>query len=144
MFIQCIALITLILLLMQSKSPKPLPLNKKFEKNALRSSEILTVQLTSVQEVLNKYIAAGVVHESKVNQLALQLARECFFGPKIMVRCTPKGGGELPALPQAELYELKQVVFKQFPQHWRNPASFEGMWKGCLNSIEQACKRLRW
>lgn len=73
----------------------------------------------------------------------LQLARECFFGPAVMRRCTPNGGGDLPALPQYELSQLKKVLFKQYPQYWKNPAGFETVWDKGILSVEQACKRLR-
>ena len=58
---------------------------------------------------------------------------------KFMKKCTPRGGGELPALPQTEL----SVVFKQYPAYWKDPAGFETIWERCMNAIEQACKRLR-
>ena len=42
-----------------------------------------------------------------------------------------------------ELIELKKVMFTQFPQYWKNPVEFEPLWKKCLESVQQGCKRLR-
>ena len=30
----------------------------------------------------------------------------------------------------------------QFPQFWPSPIEFEPLWKDCVDSIRQACKRL--
>ena len=122
-------------------SPQPLPLSKKALKKGLSSKEIDQKDLVPIETVLIRI--DGLLEDSKANGLALQLARECFFGTVVMKKCTPKGGGELPALPQTELYQLKKVVFKQYPAYWKNPAGFESIWERCMNAIEQACKRLR-
>ena len=39
------------------------------------------------------------------------LARKSLFGEDIMKQCTPGGSKDLPALPLAELLELKSIVF---------------------------------
>ena len=59
-----------------------------------------------------------------------------------MRQCTPGGTREYPALPQEELFELKKIMFEQFPRFHTCPGSFEPLWKKCVVSIEQACKRL--
>lgn len=72
-----------------------------------------------------------------------QLAREAIFGKEVMARCAPQGTRSEPALPRAELYRLKKIIFQLFPTYHMCPASFESLWKMCLTSIEQACKRAR-
>ena len=52
------------------------------------------------------------------------------------------GFRDYPALPQAELNELKQTIFNLFPQYWANPIEFEATWSTCTEAIGQLCKRL--
>ena len=59
-----------------------------------------------------------------------------------MKQFTVAGTLEHPGLPFDELWELKQEVFKQFPQYWRIPIEFEDVWKICFDALGQACKRL--
>ena len=75
--------------------------------------------------------------------LAVKLAREAFFGDSTLKRCTPQGWNDLPALPQAELHQLKATLFDQFPRFWASPERFEQKWTICQESIAQASKRLR-
>ena len=75
--------------------------------------------------------------------LTVKLAKEAVFGEEVMRRCTPGGTRELPALPSMELYELKRTVLAQFPHYWNCLHDFEGVWKKCRDSLEQACKRAR-
>ena len=42
--------------------------------------------------------------------LTVKLGKEAVFGVEVMRRCTPGETRELPALPHAELYEMKRVV----------------------------------
>ena len=60
-----------------------------------------------------------------------------------MARCTVQGVRDFPGLPSTELSELKNTRFVAFPQYWSNPAEFESLWGACIESIGQACKRLR-
>lgn len=67
-----------------------------------------------------------------------------FFGEQVLTMCTVKGCRNLPALPSAELQQLKQVVFTQVPQFWSNPADFDqDVWASCIVSINKKCKALR-
>ena len=72
------------------------------------------------------------------------LPKAAVFGEEIMKRCTPSGSNFYPALPKAEMFHLKQVVFRTFPRFWDSPTVFEAEWKAkCWPAIEQACRRLR-
>ena len=71
--------------------------------------------------------------------LTVKLAKEAVFGEEVMSRCTSGGTRELPGLPSEELYELKKTVLKQYPQYWKCLHDFEGVWKKCRDSLEQAC-----
>ena len=78
-----------------------------------------------------------------ISMLTVKLAKEAIFGEDIMRRCTPGGTRDLPGLLYKELYDLKKIVLKQYPQYWRCFHEFEAIWKKCRDSIEQACKRSR-
>ena len=47
----------------------------------------------------------------------------------------------MPALPVVELGQLKELLFKQFPDYM--PTEFEPLWSRCIESINQWCKGLR-
>ena len=81
--------------------------------------------------------------EGQMKTVALALAREAFFGEKVMVQCTAQGYGNTPGLPHKELMELKDELRRLFPIYWSNPCAFEEQWSKSLTSISQACKRLR-
>ena len=70
---------------------------------------------------------------SKLPTLAMKLAKEAFFGEKIMKQCTPLGGRELPSIPTAELSKLKEVLYSHAPQYWTNIAEYESAWTDCIN-----------
>ena len=53
--------------------------------------------------------------EGKVGTLALLLARECFFGEDVMIRCTTQGHGDKPGLPMFELQQLKEEIGRTLP-----------------------------
>ena len=116
----------------------PLPSNASA---TLPSSEIARHTLRSVDEVLEEN--AKLRTESTAGTLCQKLAKEAIFGKAVMKKCTPNGTREFPALPREELYKLKTVMFKQFPRYRSCPGAFESLWKKCMTSIEQACKRLR-
>ena len=78
-----------------------------------------------------------------MGMLSVKLAQEVYFGKKVMEKCTVSGCRDLPGLPIAELGELKQLVFTQFPQFWKNPIEFEPLWVKCIVAINQSCKKLR-
>ncbi len=81
--------------------------------------------------------------ESKVGTLAVKLAKEAIFGENVQKRCTVIGERTFPGLPISEVNTLKTVLFRQFPQYWRSKHEFESVWKSCVDSVGQACKRLR-
>lgn len=119
--------------------PDPLPLCHTYSNNPLPSAEIDSDKLASVETVLAKKTS-----ETKPSTLAQTLAKSAIFGIDIMRRCTPAGTKDLPALPRAEMYTLKKLVFRAYPKFWHSPKSFETEWKSkCWVAIEQACGRLR-
>ena len=107
----------------------------------LPSSEIQRTKLLPVDDVLIRYQKLRC--ESRVGTLAVKLAREAVFGTHVLAQCTVSGCRELPALPLRELGQLKEILFRQFPSHWKNPAGFELLWATCIGSINQCCKVLR-
>ena len=107
----------------------------------LPSSEIPRNVLRSVEDVLAENIKLRT--ESLAGTLCQKLAKEAVFGKAVMKKCTPGGTREYPALPQVELYELKKIMFDQFPRFQTCPGAFEAVWKKCMVALEQACKRLR-
>ena len=73
--------------------------------------------------------------ECKRTILAVKLAREAFFGNGVLKRCTPRGWNELPALPQAELNQLKATLVHHFPWFWTYLEEFEHKWTAAQESI---------
>lgn len=121
-----------------------MPCKIKYHRNAqssLPSTEINKQSLRSIQEVLEENINSRT--ESCAGKLCQRLAREAVFGEDVMKQCTPYGTREYPGLPRAELYELKMIMFNQFPRFHRCPSLFEDVWKKCIGSVEQACRRSR-
>ena len=121
----------------------PLPLSKLQASNphALPSSRIDRSKLETVEKVIEKYPRLRA--ECKAGTLAWKVAKEAIFGPEVMKECTPVGSRDKPGLPTKELSELKKVMFTQYPQYWKNPVEFEPVWKRCLESVQQGCKRMR-
>ena len=120
----------------------PLPLSKlPPTAKALPSSAIKNDKLVTVEKVTEKY--PKLKEECKAGTLACKIAKEALFGPEVMMQCTPIGNRELPGLPTKELQQLKKTMFSRFPQYWNNPVEFEPVWKKCLESVQQGCKRLR-
>ena len=102
-----------------------MPCKIKYHRNAERalpSTEINKQALRSIQEVLEENISSRT--ESCAGTLCQRLAREAVFGEDVMKRCTPYGTQEYPGLPRAELYELKMIMFNQFPRFNRCPSLF--------------------
>ena len=78
---------------------------------------------------------------SRILKLAVKLAKESYFGKRLMRECTGKGTREQLALPADKLELLKEFLrslFSKMPSH-----EFEGIWRQCIDSIGQACKSLR-
>ena len=113
-------------------------------KRSLPSTAIDKTQLVPAEEVLARN-GQFVGKEGKLTTLAIVLARESFFGDDVLKICTPKGHVDKPALPHQELMELKEVLRGAYPQFWSAPHLFESQWVTCkcLDSIGQACKRVR-
>ena len=80
---------------------------------------------------------------SKVGTMAVKLAKDALFGEDAMARCTVAGEHDLPGHPIEELQHLKHTIFMLFHGMWDSPQEFEPMWKLCLDTIGQACKRYK-
>ena len=80
---------------------------------------------------------------SKASTLAVKIAVDAVFGSSLMKKCTALGGRDLPGLPRAELYKIKQAIYNLFPSYWKNTTEFEAVWTNCVEAIGQKCKRLR-
>ena len=115
---------------------------KNAPKRALPSTSVDKSKLTPAQEVIANNVGL-VGKDGKMTTLAVLLARESFFGEEVMGFCTAKGHADKPALPHAELMELKEVVKGAFPHYWNAPHAFESQWVKCMDAISQACKRAR-
>lgn len=95
-----------------SSSPiihEPFPAKPPSSTKALPSSEINRTKLLPINEALSRY--STLIYGSKVRTLATKLAKECIFGDDVLVRCTVAGSRCFPALPVAELNELKKIVY---------------------------------
>lgn len=119
----------------------PLPIKAPNPDKALPSNVIQKEKLMAPNEIFVKYPNLHCALKAKT--LAVKLARDAIFGDDVLIRCTVAGGRDHPGLPVNELSQLKQVLFMQFPQFWPSPIEFEPLWKDCVDSIGQACKRLR-
>ena len=109
--------------------------------SSLPSPTINKHKLIPASEVILNY--PKLRSPSRVGTLATKLARESFFGEEVLAKCTVAGDRDLPALPAAELHQLKQTLLMQFPDYWRSPHEFEPLWKTSTESVGQLCKRLR-
>ena len=99
-------------------------------------------ELCLPDDVVNCY--SNLCCKSKIKSLAIKLACEAFFGPKIMERCTVKGICSNHALPKKELNNMK-LYLKNLcvPKIVSTVIEFEVIWKNCLESVGQSCKTLR-
>ncbi len=122
-------------------SPKCKEIESDPKNKYLLSSEIRKDRLQPPDSVVRKY--CNLKGRSKAGLLAVKLAKEAFFGEDVMIRCTVSGKRQLPALPFAELNQLKQRLFLQFSEFWNNPAEFEETWAICVDAINQSCKHVR-
>ena len=108
----------------------------------LPSSEIDHTELSPVEDVLQKNFKL-LGKDGQVGKVACILAADCVFGISVMVKCTVHGQRDRPALPFAELKELKNILFKQFPKYWASPQQFEHLWVTSIHAINHRCARLR-
>ncbi len=122
-------------------APRCLPIKPKRKAEVFSSSMIEKSRLTNPHTVIMKYDHYRTV--SRVPTLAQKLAKEAYFGDRVLKACTVMGFRQYPALPIKELTDLKQMLFSIFPQFWNNPVEFEPVWSACTDSIGQNCKRLR-
>lgn len=100
------------------------------------------VPLIEPEMVVEKY--PKLVKRSKITTLAVRLAKESYFGKRMMYRCTVRGIGEFEALPQEKLMQLKAFVKAlAVPRCVSSKVEFENLWKDCTYSIGQACKTIR-
>lgn len=104
--------------------------------------EINQTKLIDPQEVVDKNIA--FLNKTKLPTLAVRLARESYFGPEVMIRCTVRGVGSYHALPREQLNKLKKFLQDlALPRLVDRKVEFEELWKLCVISIGQACKQYR-
>ena len=120
----------------------PLPIKAANPDKALPSNVVQKEKLVAPSGIFAKYPNLRCLSKVK-KTLAVKLARDAIFGDDVLIRCTVAGERDHPGLPVNELSQLKQVLFTQFPQFWPSPIEFEPLWKDCVDSIGQACKRLR-
>ena len=121
--------------------PRAAPIKQRPNTSYLPSSSIRKNCLKNPEDVIRKY--PKLRGESKAGKLAVKLAREAYFGEDVLSRCTVNGFREHPALPIAELNELKQTMMMQFPKYWNSVQEFERLWLICSDAIGQAAKGLR-
>ena len=72
---------------------------------AIESVAIDRANLTIVE----KYKSLKTV--GTAGTLAVKIARESYFGQKVLAHCTVYGHREQSGLPRAELFQLKQTMF---------------------------------
>ena len=87
-------------------------------KNELKDN-ITEEGLMTVEEASWKYKSMLVEH--KFSAVAVKLAREVYFGDEVLKKCTPRGHGDLPALPHQMLNTLKSTLYEWYPKYWGNP-----------------------
>ena len=106
-----------------------------FSHNPLPTSDIDKKSLKRVDMVIPQY--PRLRGESKAGTLACKLAKEAYFGPELMKRCTPFGNRDLPALPSEELLQLKRTMLSLFLQYKQNAVEFESIWQKCIEAIRR-------
>lgn len=98
--------------------------------------------LIDPQDVVEKYRV--YLKRSRLTRLAVRLAKEAYFGEKVMEKCTVQGIRHYNALPRSELNDLKKFMLDlSLPRFVDTRGAFEILWKDCVISIGQACKNLR-
>ena len=117
------------------------PISRKPSTICLSSSEINKKGLQTTDTFFISH--RNLKGESKAGMLSVRLAKKVYFGEEVRGKCTVSGLRGLPGLPVAELGELKQTIFLQFPQFWQNPVEFEQLWSKCADAINQSCKKIR-
>ena len=99
-------------------------------------------ELINPQTVVEKY--PKLLKQSRISTLAVRLAKESYFGGKVMASCTVRGVGDLPGLPKTELDQMKAFLQKlTLPRFVSSRVEFENLWRSCIESINQSCKAIR-
>lgn len=120
-------------------SQSPIPPTNSYPPPASDSQD--KEKLLPPSEVIEKY--SRLRGDCKMGELASKLARESFFGKKVMRRSTVMGHKEYPALPADRLNALKQTILSVCPDYHCNPHGFESIWRKCIDSLNHACSKLR-
>ena len=123
----------------KTTKPKPLPLLSKLRNTQYRLRPSDTQDLITIDDALDQYKSYTARGEDGL--LALILARDAVFGVKVMAECTPTGTRKKKALPQRELFSIKQAIFECHEECWHDPMAFEAIWKKCHIAIQQGCGR---
>ena len=104
--------------------------------------EINYAELQSPTKVVGKY--SKLLVRSSLPTLAVKLANEAFFGPRVMSYCTFQGVGSYHALPRQEVNKMKEFLYAvSFPSIVTSRFDFEDVWRKCIESVGQKCKKLR-
>ena len=131
-----------------SHQPALLPVSSSDDRMYLPSTAIDKTCLRDVAEVVseNKRLKT----KAKIATLCQIVARECFFGKKVMIRCTSGGRGSgkdtsrcLFSLPRDEMESLKKTMFSLFPEYKDCPEEFELLWDQCVTAVGNVCCRFR-
>ena len=121
------------------KAPKAKPLNPlKAGTKVLSSSAIDRSSLFTVKQVLSMF------EGNNIAVVASKLAEMAVYGLCVLKKCTPRGQSKYTALPQDELYFLKQTLLDHTPAVWDDPNLFEEIWsKQCMSRIAGSCNQAR-
>ena len=138
------------LVVSSSSRPQLLPVSCSEDKIYLPSTAIDTSHLRDVSVVAEEN--KKLQNTEKAPTLCQILARECFFGKNVMIRCTAGGRGSKDSkgreklsfgLPRDEMNSLKQTMFDLLPQYKDSPEEFEPVWADCVTALGSACRRFR-
>ena len=129
-----------------SYRPALLPVSSSDDRIYLPSTAIDKTGLRDVAEVVAENIEWKNI--PKMPTLCQTLARQCFFGRGVMIRCTAGGRSTESdsnqcyfGLPREEMALLKRAMFDLFPD--LSPEEFETHWKKCVTAVGSACRRFR-
>ena len=94
-------------------------------------------QLTCVNDVLHKYPKPR--SRSEAGTIAVILAKDAIFGEAVMRKCTNMGNSDLPAIPEKELRELKDIMRQVCHEC---PNEFENTWVNWIEAIQHVSNKL--
>ena len=136
--------------LQPARQPQVIPVSSSDDKIYLPSTAIDKSQLRDVKVVAEAH--KHLQNKEKAPTLCQLLARECFFGKNVMIRCTAGGKGSKGSsaadantfgLPRDEMNALKRTMVDLLPQYKDCPEEFEPVWDDCVTSLGSACRRFR-